>query len=408
MAESAYVWTWLPGASEPVVAGRLDSDGAVTTFTYGRSYLQRADASSLYLPELPLVTGPQRPLSGHIPGCIADAGPDAWGRRVIEYRRAAASQDLSPLGYLLASSSDRIGALDFQQSSTEYVSRGHGAATLEDRARAAERVETGEKLPDQLDDALLHGSSVGGARPKALLTDGTRALIAKFSSTTDSYPVVEAEYLAMDLARRCGIAVAPVELTEALGRRVLLVERFDRKADGTRKALVSALTILELHDADGIAGRYGTYTNLADEIRARFTEPDRTLWELFSRIAFNILVGNYDDHPRNHAAFWNNNDATLTLTPAYDICPQIRDVGEVAQAMAYGPLGERTSQVAPLAASAAVYHLTDREARAIIERQIQMIRSSWDDVCDAAHITTVTRERLMGRQFLNPYAMYGW
>jgi serine/threonine-protein kinase HipA len=408
MAETAYVWAWLAGAKEPVVLGRLDADGTTITFTYGRTYLDRPDATPLYLPELPLEVGPQQPLSGQMPGCIADAGPDAWGRRVIEYRRATATHDLSPLGYLLASSSDRIGALDFQVSSEEYIPRGAGAATLEDLARAAERVEAGEPLPEQLDEALLHCSSVGGARPKALLMDGTRALIAKFSSSTDTYPVVEAEYIAMELARRCGLAVAGVELTETLGRRVLLVERFDRNADGTRIALVSALTLLELHDADGIAGRYGTYTELADQIRARFTDPDRTLQELFSRIAFNILVGNYDDHPRNHAAFWNGTDESLALTPAYDVCPQLRDVGEVAQAMAYGPQGERTSQVAPLAASAAVYHLTEDQARGIIDWQIETIRSKWDEVCDAARIPTVSRKRLLDRQFLNPYALYGW
>ena len=69
--------------------------------------------------------------------------------------------------------------------------------------------------------------------------------------------------------------------------------------------MVSALTILELHDADGIAGRYATYVDLAHQVRSRFTAPDATLRELFSRIVFNILVGNTDDHARNHSAFWD-------------------------------------------------------------------------------------------------------
>lgn len=82
------------------------------------------------------------------------------------------------------------------------------------------------------------------------------------------------------------------------------------------------MAILELHDADGMAGRYGSYVDLAVQIRSRFTEADVTLRELFSRISFNILVSNTDDHPRNHAAFWDGHN--LTLTPAYDICPQNR------------------------------------------------------------------------------------
>ena len=77
----AFVWVWLPGATEPVVAGRLTDRGAVITFTYGRSYLDRTGAAPLYLPELPLRRGEIAPLSGRVAGCLADAGPDTWGRR---------------------------------------------------------------------------------------------------------------------------------------------------------------------------------------------------------------------------------------------------------------------------------------------------------------------------------------
>ncbi len=84
----------------------------------------------------------------------------------------------------------------------------------------------------ELDQALLHGSSVGGARPKALLDDGEGTLIAKFSSTTDTFPVVKGEFVAMELARRSGIEAAPVRLATAHGRDALLVERFDRPGEG--------------------------------------------------------------------------------------------------------------------------------------------------------------------------------
>src|SRR5690606_21859503 len=136
-----------------------------------------------------------------------------------------------------------------------YEPRRGDRASLVDLADAARRLEAGERLPEQLDLALLHGSSVGGARPKALLDgDDGRRHIAKFASSTDSYPVVQAEFVAMDLARRAGVQVAPVEITFVDWSPVLLVERFDRTSEGGRRLLVSALTILELHDADGIAG----------------------------------------------------------------------------------------------------------------------------------------------------------
>jgi serine/threonine-protein kinase HipA len=403
---TAFVWVWLPGALDPVVAGRLDAMGTVLTFTYGRSYLERADAIPLYVPELPLGAGTRSPVVGEVAGCIADAAPDAWGRRVIENRHAGqvgGSADLGFLTYLLDSGSNRIGALDFQTSAQTYVPRRSGGATLTELAESAERVENGIPLSSGLDQALLHGSSVGGARPKALLAAGPRQVIAKFGSTTDTYPVVKAEYIAMELARHCGLDVATVELTQALHKDVLLIDRFDRIATGGRRAMVSVLTVLGL---DEIAARYASYADLADVIRARFTNPDPTLRELFSRITFNILSGNNDDHARNHAAFWDG--TALTLAPAYDICPQPRAGGETAQAMAIGKDGFRMSQVAGCVRHAGTYHLSAAEARAIIDHQIDTIRGQWSDVCDRAALTEVDRARFWSRQFLNPYATYDY
>ena len=406
MPAEAFVWVWLPGAAEPVVAGRLIGRDSVITFTYGRSYLERPDSIPLYLPELPLRRGEAAPLSGEIAGCIADAGPDAWGRRVIEYPRIGESSDLGTLAYLLASGSNRVGALDFQQSPDEYTPRGHELAPLYELAEVADRVENGVPLTPALERALFHGSSMGGARPKAVLTDDARQMIAKFTSVTDSYPIVKAEYVAMELARRAGLDVAGVDLDRALGKDVLLVDRFDRDAGGSRKMVVSALTILELHDADGMAGRYATYPELAFHIRSRFTDPDATLRELFARITFNILVGNTDDHARNHAAFWDG--AQLMLTPAYDVCPQSRVGGEAAQAMAFGDDGDRLSQVARCIAHAGTYHLTDRQARDVVDHQIAVIHDEWGSVCGRAELTKADRSRLWGRQFLNSYSLYDY
>lgn len=406
-SEVAFVWVWLPGAVEPVVAGRLDPVGPIVTFTYGQTYLERENAIPLYLPELPLRRGPISPPVGDIPGCIADAGPDAWGQRIILYqltgRADAETTELGPLTYLLRSGSDRIGALDFQTSSREYVPRAIDHAGIDDLAESAERVERGLPLPPELDQALLHGSSVGGARPKALLDDGNRRLIAKFSSTTDTFPVVQGEFLAMELARRCGIDAAPVHLATARGRDALLVERFDRPGGGKRRAMISALTMLELDEA---GARYGSYADLADVIRARFTDPARTLRELFSRIVFNILCSNNDDHPRNHAAFWDGE--ALTLTPAYDICPQLRSGGETAQIMAIGRDGWRMSQVAGCVERASTYLLSEAEARDVVDGQIETIEGQWDEVCDLAGLTEVERTSFRGRQFLNPFSLEGY
>jgi serine/threonine-protein kinase HipA len=406
----AYVWIWLPGAGGPVVAGRLEAAGGLIDFNYGQSYLRRKDAIALYLPELPLRSGRISPAPGmSIAGCIADARPDAWGQRVIINRilgTGAKDDDpaaLNPLTYLLDSGSDRIGALDFQSTPSAYSSRQADSATLEELMRSAERVEEGIPLSPLLDAALLHGSSVGGARPKALLKDQERGLIAKFSSSSDPYPVVKGEFAAMELARRVGLDVAAVEMTRTLGKDVLLIERFDRLGAGQRRAIVSALTILEL---DELLARYASYADLAHIVRQRFTNAHSTLRELFGRITFNILTGNTDDHARNHSAFWDGTE--LTLTPAYDICPQPRNTGEASQAMIIGPDGFRMSQVAGCIDAASTYLLSESEAREIVDHQIDIITSNWSEVCELARMTEIERKYFRGRQFLNPYATEGY
>ena len=407
----AFVWMWLPGETEPVVAGRLDQIGGRLFYTYGASYRRRRSAISLYNTELPLQEGVVAPINGLLmASCIRDGSPDAWGRRVIINRLtgkrpdAAGVPEISELTFLLQSGSDRIGALDFQASATEYVPRLAAQASLDELMEAASLIEKGVPLTPALDQALNHGTSIGGARPKALIDDGAKKFIAKFSATNDTYSVVKAEFIAMKLATACGLNAAPVALTRAAQKDVLLIERFDRKhtKDGwTRHAMVSALTMLGL---DEMMARYASYEDLAEIIRHRFTDPKDTLKELYGRICFNVLCGNTDDHARNHAAFWDGR--MLTLTPAYDICPQNRTGNEATQAMLIKGEG-RASTLATLLAAAPDHHLKEAEAAALIEHQITTIAGHWQNICDEADLSPVDRKLFAGRQFLNSYALQG-
>lgn len=407
----AFVWVWLPGETGPVVAGRLWRDGERLIFNYGRSYLARKDAIPLYEPELPLGTGAIPPIPGlTIAGCIRDAAPDAWGRRVILNRLfGAKGPEIDPgrvdeLSYLLESGSDRIGGLDFQVSARDYVPRAAQTATLDELMNAAGKVEAGIPLTPELDQALFHGSSLGGARPKAMIEANDRKWIAKFSSTTDTFNVVKGEFIAMRLAAHVGLIVAPVRLESVAGKDVLLIERFDREKteDGyRRKIMVSALTLFGL---DEMMARYTSYEDLAEIIRHRFTSPKETLRELYGRLVFNVLCGNTDDHARNHAAFWDGR--ALTLTPAYDICPQARTGNEASQAMLI--IGDqRASKLALCLEAAKNFLIGSEEATELISRQIATIRERLDAVCDEAGLGRVDRNLLMMRQFLNPSIFEG-
>lgn len=153
------VWVWLPGLTEPVFAGAIEpmprprkrsrsAQRGHFRFAYGPTYLDRADAISLYAPELPLTPGWKLPSDDRsMAGCLRDGSPDSWGQRVLENRlfgvggSVATDLEVDDLTYLLESVSNRIGALDFQASNTSYVPR-QTNASLDELHEAAQALET--------------------------------------------------------------------------------------------------------------------------------------------------------------------------------------------------------------------------------------------------------------------------
>ena len=142
--DHAYVWIWLPGETEPVVAGKLTLEGVNLVFNYGKSYLERPNKIAIYDNELPLRSGIIYPLDGlTMPGSIRDGSPDAWGRRVLINKKFASLRNktneiqLDELTYLLESGSDRIGALDFQLSPNDYQPRSTKKVSLEELMESA-------------------------------------------------------------------------------------------------------------------------------------------------------------------------------------------------------------------------------------------------------------------------------
>lgn len=417
----AYVWVWLPRRTDPVLAGAVEATPAARRgrgatlyrFAYSTAYLERSDKVSLFAPELPLVAGWQAPPDDvSMAGCLRDASPDSWGQRVIIERllgvRGAQAQDveLDDLTYLLESGSNRIGALDFQASSTDYVPR-ETSATLDELHGAAQDLESG-KLSRELAAALTDGTAVGGARPKVLVggTHG-RQYIAKLSLSTDTYRIVKAEAAGMELARRVGIPVPKTQLVQSLGRDVLLIERFDRPGDGSRRMLVSALTLLGYSDFLGT--RWSSYPELLDVLH-KLAPPGGSLGApLLERVILNILIGNTDDHARNHAAFWDGQH--LELTPAYDLCPQPRAGTEARQAMDIGRApsssqqGLRDSNRSTVVAAARDYGVSPADAGAMFDRQVQIIRDAWQEVVEVAQLTNAEAAVLYGRQIINPFAL---
>ncbi|NKF24765.1 type II toxin-antitoxin system HipA family toxin [Solimonas marina] len=401
MTSELFVWIWLPQAVEPVVCGRLWAESGMVRFIYGRSYRARRDAIALMPERMPLderIHLARR--AGQVPAAIADAAPDAWGRRVIEYRRK--SGELPELDYLADSRGDRIGALHFQTQADRFVPSTLAPARLDDLLQAAEVLERQQPLPAELAAALEHGTSIGGARPKATLMDGHRPLIAKFSSTTDRWSVVRAEWACMRLAARCGIRTAATSLVSVAGKDVLLVERFDREpaASGAllRRSMLSALTLLDLDDTEARLASYPALAELLHRLAANGRDDAR---QLFRRMVFNILVGNTDDHAKNHAAFWDGQ--WLRLTPAYDLLPMPRVGQEAAQAMQVGAAG-RTATMANALSEAGRFALTPSQAREIVDEVEATIAAHWRSEFQACEVPQPQIDRLDGVAILSPVA----
>lgn len=420
--DQCFVWIWLPEQAEPVVAGTVVRDkGEVEryVFKYGKKYLERPDAISIYDGDLPLGPEVMTPSDGHeLALSIRDALPDNWGRRVIVNNLTGRNGDeinpdaYSEMTYMLESGSDRIGALDFQRSRDKYIPREDDEVTLKDLLTFSDLVQAGESPPKELAKAILHGSSIGGARPKALITDKgsstqqSRKMIAKFSSASDHLAMVKGEFATMRMAANAGLNVASVQIENVSDRDVLLVERFDRYllpcGKWARKAMVSALTWTQENE---LTSRHVAYTELAEFIREKFSNPEDNLKELFSRLTFNILCGNTDDHCRNHAAFWNGK--SLTLTPAYDIAPQTRANQDARQAIDITPQNNASKLTNALQAAQS-FLISETDARTIIDSQVESIVDSWPQVIDEAGMTSNEALFFEHRQILPPYAFEGY
>lgn len=412
ISDKAYIWVFLPGLAEPVVCGVVAWDGVEYVFRYGKSYLARPDAIPLSIPGRPLgeLTGDPYTLDNELSGALRDAAPDAWGRRIIQREIAKTidpadgrrKSEPGEIDYLLGAGSDRIGALDTSESPHIYSPLPRHASPLEDALKAAEKMERGEELDEKLDAALNHGTSIGGARPKVLFQQDGNFWVAKFSSSSDTVNMIAAEAGAMKLAARAGLNVADVDVLKVAGKDILLVRRFDRQTTiggtVTRRHMLSAMTLLDL-DEYAVRSGHASYLELADLLRKYARNFERDGRELFQRMVFNILIGNTDDHARNHACFWDG--TALDLTPGYDICPQPRLGYSADLAMAVGDQG-RAARLSNALSEAERFGFADDEASECVGAMRQTVESHWKKAFSAAGMAAGDIEYLTKATLLSP------
>tara|TARA_R110001592_G_scaffold254129_2_gene517445 strand:+ start:13796 stop:15016 length:1221 start_codon:yes stop_codon:yes gene_type:complete len=377
---------YLDQAGKPTLVGRCryvaKRRGQSSVFEYADEWRDNPQAFALDPANLPLGGGPVYTTSdtSALPGALRDTAPDRWGQQLIKraFRKAGEARALSEIDYLLAiTDQTRIGALRYKRENEDSFDHDIGPYRVPPLIRlpalmnAADAVQTNTETADDLKLLLNEGSPLGGARPKSSVIDNDGTLsIAKFPKPDDDRSIPHGEVLAMTLAGRAGLNVSAARLEDVAGRAVALITRFDRRGD-QRIPFLSAMSLLGLNDGDE-----ATYTDIAECIRMYSSEPVADLHELWRRVVFGVLIGNLDDHLRNHG-FLYDRAGQWRLSPAYDLNP-VPEM-EKARELATWISEEGPDADLDIARRAAPYFaLKDHQAEAIIT-QVSAALKGWQN-----------------------------
>ena len=406
-----FVYITLPGKVEPVTAGRFvlgrdRRDVPEGRFVYGRSYMERPNAVALDPVELKLAPRTYSTVTlGGLFGALRDASPDYWGRRVIQRHLGKAQP--GEMEYLLYSPDDRAGALGFGLNQAPPAPKRTFNQTLDlaNLQAITDKIVVDEEAPaaaanadaaQQVENLMLIGTSMGGARPKAVVEDEAGLWIAKFNRPDDDWNSARVEHAMLLLGRACGLTTAESRVEVVGGRDVLLVKRFDReKLEGgyLRARMVSALTLLRAEDTYQSRDKW-SYVLLAEELRRVCDDPEENARELFRRMCFNALISNVDDHPRNHAVIAKA--AAWKLSPAYDLTPAVPiSIERRDLAMACGDAG-RFASAENLLSQRARFLLDADDARGIVDAMEAQVRASWYATARTAGVNERDCEKIAG------------
>ncbi|RDI25080.1 serine/threonine-protein kinase HipA [Pseudacidovorax intermedius] len=381
----------------PCLVGTLAHDRGQIRFHYERSWLRDARAFALD-PDLSLDEAPffPKPELGNF-GIFLDSSPDRWGQTLMKRREALQAKDekrpprtLYAWDFLIGVQDlTRQGALRFRPAGTEeFLGNERMAAppitTLRELEAVAyqlssRRIDDLEALRKWLTVLVAPGASLGGARPKANFTEADGSLwIGKFPARDDDRDIGAWEYLVHGLALKAGVDVPAAKVVRLNNQfHTFCVRRFDR-VNSARRFYASAMTLLRREQSEGTS-----YLELAQFLRAKgdSAHVDADLEQLFRRVAFNVAVGNRDDHLRNHgfvlgATGWR-------LAPAFDVNPNIDKAEHVLN---IDDVDNRPS-LGTVLTTAAFYGLTEERGKQIVEEVVSVV-DRWEDAARQAGLAS--------------------
>ncbi len=338
-----------------IAAVSIEPGGRIATFQYDPAFVRSGvqvspvhmplRAQPYRFPELPLGA-----FSG-LPGLLADALPDRWGRALVSAWLSAQGRSESSFDVverLCYVGARGMGALEFEPAHQPADVGAQADLEVRELVRLANEVlaereafvtELAENPDEEAMKAILTvGTSAGGARPKAIIAfnehtgqvrsgqidagEGFRQWLLKFDGVSragdhglqDPEGWGAIEYAYAQMAQRAGIEMTECRLLEEGGRRHFMTRRFDRP-DGGGKLHVQTLGALEhvSYDDPGIH----SYER-AMLLMRRLGIGTPLIEQQFRRMIFNIVARNQDDHVKN-TAFIMDRSGAWTLAPAYDV-----------------------------------------------------------------------------------------
>ncbi len=413
------LWMWPIGETTPVLAGTFAYADGRGAFLYDDAYLSHKDRLPLDPVALPLKRGWIQELNQDgIFGIIQDSGPDSWGKLLIKH---ATGETPSDIDAILQCVGDGAGCIALGDVEAKARYQAPDAGLILKVAEYFRQVESDVfaediDLPEELQQVVKPGTSLGGAKPKITVQDGDALWIAKFPERGDSPYIACYESAMLNLAKECGISACESKVMPIDERRyAILVKRFDRAqhAGGgwMRHGFASAHTAMQLKK-DYHNDRRRSYPNFAFQIGrwcsyAGYDAADQKQ-QLWRRIVFNALIGNGDDHPRNHALLCKN--GIWQLSPAFDLVPAriTRDAFSLSMPLEQKKNGGMSALVTAgaLLQNTAVYALSREEAIAILEEMIAVVEGGWQEAMLAAGapesvIHTMGSAFSMGSKLLN-------
>ncbi len=267
-------------------------------------------------PSVALLMPPTRPTyqDGNLFAVMDQNLPE--GDLYLRLRAMFPKQELTPMHLLAVVGSNGIGRLGFRLPGGPALA----APRLIDRKTLLATRYTPEVFDELVRAYLSTGAGIGGMQPKIMVPDRVSVPVPTIivKAAAPSYPGLSAnEFLCLTAAGHAGIETSTFDLSD--DGQLLLVDRFDIAADGSRVAFedIAALMGLRVRDIQSDRKYHGSYQRIA-ELMQYLQLPSENLERFFEQVAFSVMVRNGDGHLKNYGLLYTS-AADCRLAPMFDV-----------------------------------------------------------------------------------------